>query len=140
MYPWPLENFGAVFIIPTLQKLSLSNVEVRCTELRSFLKFQGETDLKDLCIHGATMSARSLGRMLSFPRALSSLRLYQLSDFLWTQEARLPEDQDRAISRQSASLEVLEVDDIYHPVYIDKSMFPKLREVRGCHEKSSGVL
>lgn len=139
--PWCLEGFGAVFIIPTLQKLALSHVIVGDSDLRFFPKFQRETDLIALCFNSAVMSVQSLSKILSFPRALRSLQLYGVKphEDEWLEGAGTPEDLYRAILQQCASLEVLSVLRLAHRLHIDKAEFPKLRTTHGCRERSSGA-
>lgn len=133
---WPLDEFSAAFI-PSLQRLSLTYVYVADEDFKFYSGHQGKTDLKDLCIHSAVISSELLETILSFPRALSSLELHNIKP---EYHPGNPEDQNRAISQQRASLEVLSIKDLAHPVYIDRSEFPELREAHGCHERSSAAV
>lgn len=133
-----MKGIDAAFIIPTLDTLFLGCVWVDNDDLKFFPKFRGTTDLKDLYIDSATMSVQSLSKILSFPRALTSLHLHLVApeDDL-PEDLGTPDDLHRAISQQRASLEFLKLDDMPHPVYIDNSEFPKLEVAEGCNESSS---
>lgn len=137
---WPLEGFGAALLIPTLEVLFLACIKVKKDELTPFSEFRGKTNVKDLNIESGTMSLQSLSEILSFPRALISLELsLVLPEHEMSEEYGTPEDLHRAISQHRASLEFLKIDDIFHPLYINKSEFPQLKVAEGCLERPLGA-
>lgn len=134
IHNWPLLGFGAAFIIPSLQTLTLKDVDVDDYDLETFSHLRRKTDLKELSILCARMSIKSFARILSFPRALRFLELLDIQpyDDRRTKGAWTSKNQYLSILQQRASLEEMIVNDMFQPVYIDRSHFPKLRDCTGC--------
>jgi hypothetical protein len=72
---WFLEDFGILFIVKPLRELALSGLTLASRDPEVPPGFEGQTELKTLSITESYIDIGALDNMLSFPRALTCLRL-----------------------------------------------------------------
>ncbi|OJJ33475.1 hypothetical protein ASPWEDRAFT_43534 [Aspergillus wentii DTO 134E9] len=149
---WFLGEIGVVFCIDSLRELSISGVHLLPDDpkIDNPEKYHGQTQLEMLDVSGLCIDTQALCNMLSFPKALLHVRIYQVNDEGYEDmpgECATMEGLTAALDKQKHSLEVLE---IQRPLKIigsppieectlDLSGFPKLEEYIGPYRDSSGI-
>jgi hypothetical protein len=150
-----LGEFGALFIIPQLQKLEIRDFILTPEDPRLPGEFPrhtafGFTDLKTLSITHAHIDIRAIARILVFPSALAHLRLGHVKDFDtffrpdpavalrgFVGETQTKEDLCQAILQQRNSLETLNITGWDESPPSDGSLYliPRLRANKGNFRK-----
>ena len=142
---WPVTKFGILFLIPQLQQLTLDHIVMNYGDPESppwpsgLDHYSNQTGLKSLSITDSHVDLQALEEILSFPRALTHLRLescYPDCDELpdeWQEEPCNREAIYRAIAQQRLSLEKLNIrwdvrsEPLERPGWT-RVRFPRLRE------------
>ncbi|KAJ5669539.1 hypothetical protein N7462_010609 [Penicillium macrosclerotiorum] len=158
---WHLDEIGFVFLIENLEDLTLSRVnlgpsdpEIPLEEPLNLEQFRGRTNLRRLTITESHINLECLEKVLTFPRALTHLKLdhrkpilsdwedEQLED--WEKKPYTPDDLHRAIGQQRFSLASLEIKgwDLGYLTKLESHLsdFPTLWEYIGWKEAPLGEL